>query len=79
MPLQMPKGKFISTVKVGEKGQIVIPKGARDMFNIQPGDTLLLMADENQGIAIVPNDAYLNFANIVLDVQSQPPADQEDK
>ncbi len=79
MPLQMPKGKFISTVKVGEKGQIVIPKVARDMFNIQPGDTLLLMADENQGIAIVPNDAYLNFANIVLDVQSQPPVDPEDK
>ncbi len=73
MPLQMPKGKFISTVKVGEKGQIVIPKGAREMFSIQPGDVLLLMADEDRGIAIVPNDQYLNFANLVVDVQNCPP------
>ena len=39
-----PKGKFLSTVKVGEKGQIVIPKPARDMFSIKPGDTVLLLA-----------------------------------
>lgn len=50
----MPQGKHISTVKVGDKGQIVIPKGARDLFNIQPGDTLLLLADLEQGIALVP-------------------------
>ncbi len=73
MPLQMPEGKFIATVKVGEKGQIVIPKGAREMFRIQPGDVLLLMADEDRGIAIVPNDQYLNFAGMVLNVQSDPP------
>ena len=42
MAMQFPKGKFISMVKVGEKGQIVIPKGARDLFSIQPGDNLLL-------------------------------------
>ncbi len=52
--LQLPEGKHISTVKVGEKGQIVIPKGAREMFGIQPGDTLLLLADKDQGIALVP-------------------------
>ena len=52
--LQLPEGKHISTVKVGEKGQIVIPKGARELFDIQPGDTLLLMADVDQGIALVP-------------------------
>ncbi len=45
MPMQFPKGKFVSLVKVGEKGQIVIPKGARELFSIQPGDQLLLMAD----------------------------------
>ena len=38
MAMQFPKGKFISLVKVGEKGQIVIPKGARELFGIQPGD-----------------------------------------
>ncbi len=53
MAMQFPKGKFISLVKVGEKGQIVIPKGARDLFSIQPGDQLLLMADRKRGIALV--------------------------
>lgn len=71
MPIPMPKGKFIATVKVGEKGQIVIPKGARDMFGIKPGDTLLLLADEERGIAIVENNVYLNFANHVLDAQEK--------
>lgn len=70
-PLQMPEGKFISTVKVGEKGQIVIPKGARDLFGIQPGDTLLMLADVNQGIAIVQNNDYLNFASAILDAQKK--------
>ena len=45
MSMKMPKGKYMATVKVGEKGQIVIPKGARELFGIEPGDTLLLMAE----------------------------------
>ncbi len=70
--LPFPKGKFLSTVKVGEKGQIVIPKGARDMFGIKPGDTLLLLADEDRGIAIVENTGYVDFANTILQVQKDP-------
>ena len=66
-----PKGKFLSTVKVGEKGQIVIPKPARDMFSIKPGDTVLLLADEDRGIAIVSNDAYMNFAEAIFDAQDR--------
>lgn len=54
-------GKFASTVKVGEKGQIVIPKGARDLFGIKPGDTLLLLADVDRGIAIVRQDVFDSF------------------
>jgi len=54
--LQFPKGKFLSIVKVGEKGQIVIPKGARELFGIRPGDSLLLMADKKRGIALVAAD-----------------------
>lgn len=51
-----PKGKYAWTVKVGEKGQIVIPKEAREVFDIKPGDTLILLGDEEQGIAIPPKE-----------------------
>lgn len=54
-------GKFVSTVKVGQKGQIVIPKGARDLFGIRPGETLLLLADVNQGIAILRQGLFDQF------------------
>lgn len=42
----------MATVKIGPKGQIVIPKEARDMFGFQAGDSLLLLADKTQGIAL---------------------------
>ncbi|MQA83876.1 MAG: AbrB/MazE/SpoVT family DNA-binding domain-containing protein [Streptosporangiales bacterium] len=54
-------GKYASTVRVGEKGQIVIPKAARDLFGIMPGDTLLLLADVERGIAIVRPDLFEQF------------------
>ena len=57
MALQYPKGKFLSIVKVGDKGQIVIPKGARELFGIQPGDQLLLMADKKRGIALIDENS----------------------
>ena len=43
---------YMSSVKIGPKGQIVIPKEARDMFGIGPGDTLVLLADKKRGIAL---------------------------
>lgn len=47
-------GKYIfGTAKVGERGQIVIPKEAREVMGIHPGDTLLILGDEKQGLAIV--------------------------
>ena len=54
--MKQPKGKFAGTVRVGEKGQIVIPKGVRDLVGIQPGDTLLVLADEKRGIAVTKDD-----------------------
>lgn len=68
--MKAPDGKHIfGTVKVGEKGQIVIPKEARKVFNINPGDTLLLLGDEKQGIAIVKNDIFKQFAYDILNAQ----------
>lgn len=57
-----PKGKhFFGSVTVGERGQIVIPKEARELFNISTGDKLLVLGDEEKGIAIVHQRDLLNF------------------
>jgi len=72
--MNRPEGKYAWTAKVGEKGQIVIPKEARDVFNIQPGDTLILLGDEAQGIAIVKQDMLVKFAEAIL--RTQPPAEE---
>lgn len=74
--IKFPKDRFMSTVKVGEKGQIVIPKGAREIFGIEPGDTLLLMADIDKGIAIVRNELYLQFADSIMKAQDKPPEEE---
>ncbi|GAB6926218.1 AbrB/MazE/SpoVT family DNA-binding domain-containing protein [Paenibacillus sp. JCM 10914] len=64
--MKHPKGKYAWTAKIGEKGQIVIPKEARELFGFKPGDTLLLLGDEAQGIAIVKNDMFTELANKVF-------------
>ena len=51
-------GKYAWSVTVGAKGQIVIPKEAREVFGIAPGDTLLLLGDEKRGIAIPPKSLF---------------------
>ncbi len=52
------KTKFAGICKVGEKGQIVIPKEAREMFNIKPGDTVLVLCDKKKGMAIVKSEIF---------------------
>lgn len=50
------KDKFVGISKVGEKGQIVIPKEARDMFDIKPGDSVVVLCDRKRGMAIVKSE-----------------------
>ena len=58
-----PRGKHIfGLVKVGEKGQIVIPAKARQIFAIAPGDSLLVLGDEGEGIALVKEKDFLSLA-----------------
>ena len=56
--MKAPKGRYAWSVTVGTKGQIVIPKEAREVFDIKPGDSLLLLADEKLGIAIPPKKEF---------------------
>lgn len=60
-----PKGKHIfGMVKVGDKGQIVIPAKARKIFDINPGDNLLVLGDEGQGLALVKEKGLLDLLNM---------------
>ena len=60
------KDKFVSIAKVGEKGQIVIPKEAREMFNIKPGDSIIVLCDKEKGIALLKADAIEDLSNKVF-------------
>lgn len=66
--LGMPRGKHIfGTAKVGERGQIVIPKEAREVFGIRPGDTLLILGDEENGILVTKPDVLNDVARRIFD------------
>lgn len=64
-----PKGKYAWSATVGEKGQIVIPKQARELFDIQPGDTIVILGDDKRGLAIPPKSMFSNFANAVFETR----------
>ncbi|MDD2648289.1 MAG: AbrB/MazE/SpoVT family DNA-binding domain-containing protein [Eubacteriales bacterium] len=62
--MDIPQGKkhMFGTVKVGEKGQIVIPKEARELFSIKPGDQLMILGDEDEhGLAIIKNEVFVEI------------------
>jgi AbrB family looped-hinge helix DNA binding protein len=60
------KDKFVGIAKVGEKGQIVIPKEVRDMFDIKPGDSVVVLCDKSRGIAIIKADVIEDLADKVF-------------
>ena len=60
-----PKGKHVfGLVRVGEKGQIVIPAKARTVFHIKPGDNLIVIGDESQGIALIREENLLELLHL---------------
>ena len=69
MENNFPEGKFMATVKLGAKGQIVIPKEARELFSLKEGDSLLLLADKDQGIAIQPFSYAEAFWNAISNLR----------
>ena len=59
--MNVQNGKYAWMVKIGEKGQFVIPKEARDLFDLQPGNELLVLGDENRGLAILPKEMQQEY------------------
>lgn len=59
--------RVFGTAKVGDRGQIVIPKEARELFNIQPGDTLLILGEENKGLIISRPELLRDLADQIFD------------
>lgn len=59
--MDIVKGRFAWIVKIGEKGQFVIPKEAREMFDLTPGSEILVLGDSRRGLAILPKQAQNKF------------------
>ena len=64
----MERDKFVGISKVGEKGQIVIPKEARDMFDIKPGDSIIVLCDKEKGIALLKADAIEDLTDKIFPI-----------
>ena len=68
-----PRGKHIfGMVRVGEKGQIVIPAKARKIFSIKPGDNLVVLGDEGQGIALLKEENLLQMLSMARSESAEP-------
>ena len=65
--MQEKDGKYIfGVVKVGDKGQIVIPRDARKQYDIRPGDSLMLIGDQN-GMALVKTEIFQSIVSQVME------------
>lgn len=77
--MKTPKGKHLfGLVTVGSKGQIVIPKKARDLFGIEPGDSLVLVGDEKEGLAIITNERVSRMLQNILKEDADDDGDTND-
>ena len=65
--MQVDKDKYLFGIcKVGERGQIVIPKEAREVFNIKAGDSLMLFGDKKKGLALVKGEIFSAVADDIM-------------
>lgn len=60
------QGKYAWMVKIGEKGQFVIPKQARELFDLNPGDEIIVLGDKEHGIAILPKDKQQEYVQRIF-------------
>ena len=75
--MKIPKGHYIfGTVKVGERGQMIIPKEARKIFDIKAGDTLIVLGDEKWGRAVTKADVLEKHAMNVFQKISEEQTDE---
>ena len=64
--MNIHNGKYAWMVKIGEKGQFVIPKEARELFDLQPGDEILVLGDTQRGIAILPKAKQQDYVKHIF-------------
>ena len=75
--MKIPKGHYIfGTVKVGERGQMIIPKEARKIFDIKAGDTLIVLGDDKWGLAVTKADVLEKHAMNVFHKISEEQTDE---
>lgn len=70
--MEFPDGKYAWMVKVGEKGQFVIPKEARDLFDLQPSSTILVLGDTKRGLAILPRELQSEYISRIFSELEEP-------
>ena len=63
--------RVFGTAKVGDRGQIVIPKEARELFNIRPGDTLLILGEENKGLIVSRPELLRDLADQIFNAEEK--------
>lgn len=64
--MEVNNGKYAWMVKIGEKGQFVIPKEARNLFDLQPGMEILVLGDEKRGLAILPKEMQKEYISRIF-------------
>jgi len=70
--MNIHEGKYAWMVKIGEKGQFVIPKQARELFDLQPGDEILVLGDEKRGLAILPKEMQKEYITRIFSEIAKP-------